>query len=417
MTGKKVFTAAGELLATFLVNQQNSLTNTKNLIDTLNDINSINDASTTNYVNSFQEFKTFSRQELINYFKTELSKELSFIKVTNGEKELTTQEMVQYLYNEFQYIDKLNAAQFDALVELISLNFADLYKKSGSQFRSFSMITSQLRKNFADLSGYTLDHFIGSDPYKDSIFLKTSGNKMMAFDGAGSSGKFYEIFKVSSLTPTSGTGNQAIIGDTLYVGGTETNSPFKKISFTHDLYCQGDINMADGKEFKGTALKSRYADLAEMYTSDKEYQPGTLLQVNTSGDSEVTEYNPTSGNICIGVVSDKPGFVLNEDLEFKDSTKENNKGFTVAVVLTGKSPVKVQGVPIKGELLYTHPELNGITINVRPTLRKEFERSNPLSQYIGVVLETDSEALEKAFECMYSNSNYDNINLCYTKIG
>ena len=409
-SGKKVFTQAGEYLATFLVEQQRTLTDNQNLLDTINDING---TTTVNYTNDFQNLKNLTKEQTINYFKTELTKELNFIKVTNGEKELSLQNMVQYLYNELQWLDKLNQAQYEAVVEQLALNIADLFKKTGSMYRSFTMSLNILRNNIANLGDFSLDHFMGSTALHDTMYIRTSGNKILMCDGKGTSAKFYELIKASSVT----TGNQATIGNILLIGGTEPDSPFTRIDTMHDLYSHGDIVMSDGKELKGTALKSRYADLAEKYTSDKDYTPGTLLQINTDGKSEVTEFNPQSGNICIGVVSDKPGFVLNEELQFNDSTKEDNKGSVVSVVLTGKSPVKVHGATIKGEILYSHPVYNGVAISVRPSLRKEYEKSNPLSEYIGVVLEINEEALDKYFDATFNGNDYNDINICYAKLG
>jgi hypothetical protein len=42
-------------------------------------------------------------------------------------------------------------------------------------------------------------------------------------------------------------------------------------------------------KFHGTATTAQYADVAELYTSDKEYEPGTVITNNTDDSQEVTQ--------------------------------------------------------------------------------------------------------------------------------
>lgn len=86
--------------------------------------------------------------------------------------------------------------------------------------------------------------------------------------------------------------------------------------------------------FQGTATAARYADLAEKYLADKEYEPGTVVMIG--GDAEVTASK--WGKRAIGVVSTNPAFMMNKDLE----------GGTY-IALKGRVPVKVVGRIKKGE--------------------------------------------------------------------
>lgn len=95
----------------------------------------------------------------------------------------------------------------------------------------------------------------------------------------------------------------------------------------------GDIN---ARFFNGTSTSSRYADLAEKYLADKEYSVGTVVAIG--GEAEVTEVQ--FGDRAIGVVSEKPAFRMNEDLE---------NGTYIA--LKGRVPVKVTGAVKKGDRL------------------------------------------------------------------
>ena len=88
--------------------------------------------------------------------------------------------------------------------------------------------------------------------------------------------------------------------------------------------------------FDGTATAARYADLAEKYLADKEYEVGTVVAVG--GEAEVTAAK--YGDRAIGVVSANPAFMMNKDLE----------GGTY-IALKGRVPVKVTGAVRKGQRL------------------------------------------------------------------
>ena len=61
-------------------------------------------------------------------------------------------------------------------------------------------------------------------------------------------------------------------------------------------------------EMYGTAQHARYSDLAEKYETDREYQPGTVLQFAEGG--LLTEFKDGA---LAGVVSTKPGLKINSD--------------------------------------------------------------------------------------------------------
>jgi len=88
--------------------------------------------------------------------------------------------------------------------------------------------------------------------------------------------------------------------------------------------------------FDGTATAAQYADLAEKYLADQDYEVGTVVAVG--GEKEVTAAR--YGDRAIGVVSANPGFMMNKDLE----------GGTY-IALKGRVPVKVTGSVQKGQRL------------------------------------------------------------------
>lgn len=91
--------------------------------------------------------------------------------------------------------------------------------------------------------------------------------------------------------------------------------------------------------FVGTATTAQYADLAENYSADSQYPPGTVLMFG--GDQEVTLAEEDSTKVA-GVVSSNPAYLMNTQLE-----SEN----TVAVALQGRVPVFVTGEIKKGDML------------------------------------------------------------------
>jgi len=93
--------------------------------------------------------------------------------------------------------------------------------------------------------------------------------------------------------------------------------------------------------FQGTATSARYADLAEYYRSDQIYESGTVLIFG--GDQEVTISTRQQDNTLAGVVTTKPGFIMNQELQ--------DGGICVA--LQGRVPCKVIGRVKKGEMLTT----------------------------------------------------------------
>ena len=89
--------------------------------------------------------------------------------------------------------------------------------------------------------------------------------------------------------------------------------------------------------FEGTVTTATYADVAEIYKTSDELPIGTVVMVNWQGDDDA-EVVPTIGmtDDVIGVVSEKPGFLLNKGSEGQ------------AIGLIGKLPIRIVGKIEKG---------------------------------------------------------------------
>jgi hypothetical protein len=88
------------------------------------------------------------------------------------------------------------------------------------------------------------------------------------------------------------------------------------------------------------ASSAQYADLAEKYTADADYAPGTVLVFG--GSAEVTVDAVDSDRRVAGVVSTNPAYIMNDGL---------SATFVAAVALTGRVPCLVTGPVRKGDLM------------------------------------------------------------------
>lgn len=88
------------------------------------------------------------------------------------------------------------------------------------------------------------------------------------------------------------------------------------------------------------ATSAQYADLAEMYVADVNYQPGTLLDFG--GEHEVTATVTSHSTAVAGIVSTNPSYLMNATLAGDN---------VVAVALTGRVPCQVVGTIKKGDCL------------------------------------------------------------------
>jgi hypothetical protein len=105
---------------------------------------------------------------------------------------------------------------------------------------------------------------------------------------------------------------------------------------------------ASGATFNTAFIKStsaQYADVAEKYLSDADYQAGTVLCFG--GDYEVTECNVDMCKKVAGVVSTQPAYLMN------DAIKGDH---TVTLALLGRVPCKVRGPISKGDMLVSAGE-------------------------------------------------------------
>ncbi len=99
------------------------------------------------------------------------------------------------------------------------------------------------------------------------------------------------------------------------------------------------MNNTTNYKFRGTATSSEYADLAERYEADAEYEAGTVVKLG--GDKEITQTTQQMDTDVFGIVSISPGFEMNASAG-TDATHP-------FVALAGRVPCKVIGKIAKGD--------------------------------------------------------------------
>ena len=90
------------------------------------------------------------------------------------------------------------------------------------------------------------------------------------------------------------------------------------------------------------ATSAQYADLAEKYTADADYAPGTVVAFG--GEYEVTLANEEDSTRVAGVISTNPAFIMNDDIALSN-------GRIATVALQGRVPCQVVDSVRKGDMM------------------------------------------------------------------
>lgn len=137
------------------------------------------------------------------------------------------------------------------------------------------------------------------------------------------------------------TVNALVVNTTIGVSGTTTTrdiTPVANISYDIGTSSNRYLNVY-AASFIGQSTSALYADLAEKYTADADYAPGTVVVFG--GNKEITVTDLTQDVRVAGVVSTAPAYLMNSESD----------GLPVA--LRGKVPTNVVGPVQKGSLLVT----------------------------------------------------------------
>ena len=201
--------------------------------------------------------------------------------------------------------------------------------------------------------GGDLNLYGGSGSYiNGDVNIGTSQTRYIYLDNnrwptsTGSNGQVLTVGSSGVLswqTPTTGditgvtagsylTGGGTSGAVTLNVDATSANTASKVVAR------DGSGNFSAGV-ITATATAARYADLAERYEADADYEPGTVVIIG--GEKEITTTDQVNSTKVAGVISTDPAYLMNAEAT----------GLPVA--LRGRVPCKVVGVIQKGDVLVT----------------------------------------------------------------
>lgn len=197
-----------------------------------------------------------------------------------------------------------------------SFNFRNVY---GSTFSGTSAKADQLKVG----AGYA-DADVTS--VADTVVVRTSVGAINATAFLGNA-----TSATTAATATQADSLRIAVGDyrSASISAPDSGDPFTIAVRNGD----GDLCAT---VFRGTATAAYFADLAEKYLADDEYETGTVVTVG--GEAEVTACQ--LGDRAFGAVSANPAFMMNQGLE----------GGTY-IALKGRVPVKVIGAVRKGDKL------------------------------------------------------------------
>ena len=167
------------------------------------------------------------------------------------------------------------------------------------------------------------------------------GIRINSGSGSGSSAKQYTDYyaTIHNFKTDDGSGAGTVnvgSGGTLTTGGTANGG---------NIVGQWSLGA-------GSRMQATWADLAEYYTSDHDYQPGTVVVFG--GEAEVTTSNIMGDTRVAGVVSTNPAYLLNNECP----------GMRVAVALQGRVPCQIVGKVSKGDLIITG-KIPGVAVAVK----------------------------------------------------
>jgi hypothetical protein len=137
------------------------------------------------------------------------------------------------------------------------------------------------------------------------------------------------------------TGGLGINTGNVYIGGSGGNAIVHTGNIIPTSNLAFDIGTSTSwyNTFYGKSIQAQYADLAERYRADDEYEIGTVLIFG--GREEVTVTTQFADHRVAGVVSGQPAYLMNAVAP------------GTAIALRGRVPVKVIGPVHKGDLLVT----------------------------------------------------------------
>lgn len=280
-------------------------------------------------------------------------------------------EVKEIFVHDLHVSGDLDFANVNALTNLESADIDDVTLTTGTISTTAS--ASDDIVNYSTLQAATTSTSLvaGSTIVADPV---SPGVTHSIFMGQGTNGNISTVthsgitYLPSTSTLTTGTVSATTITDGSFsvTAGAITGASTGSFSGT----VTADL-------FSGTATQARYADLAEKYTADADYEAGTVVKIG--GDAEITLTTEHADTEVFGVISTDPAYLMNNDID----------GLPVA--LQGRVPVKVIGRIAKGQRLTTSDV---------PGIAWAADEDTPLQAIIGRSLENKDDGDQGVVEAV-----------------
>lgn len=196
---------------------------------------------------------------------------------------------------------------------------------------------------------WTTSNTTPSNSIQGDQWYVPSSDKRYLYVNDGTSNTWVDQSQTTSFSTLAVTGNTTI-GANLGVTGNITSGNLTvgtgTITFgtATNAGANGTGNIGSSTGYFNTvfakATSAQYADLAEKYSSDQQYEPGTVVVFG--GEQEVTLAINANDTAIAGVVSTNPAYIMNAGIQSE---------YSVEVALTGRVPTKVLGPVRKGNMM------------------------------------------------------------------
>ena len=182
--------------------------------------------------------------------------------------------------------------------------------------------------------------FSGAGSFSGSGYeIARDGADFLAFSGGTAGIRFINSSSATEWARFDSTGNLSVAGSVIVNSAANATAIVNgAANATGNI---GSTSVYFNRLF-AQATTALYADLAEMYTTDAKYAPGTVLVFG--GTQEVTTSTVTHDHRVAGVVSTNPAHIMNSGLQGEH---------TVEVALIGRVPVSVIGNISAGDRVVT----------------------------------------------------------------
>lgn len=192
--------------------------------------------------------------------------------------------------------------------------------------------------SFSPLSLSTAGNIVGANITTAGL-ISATGNITSAANIAGGNLLITTTVSASSFIGSVVSVTANVTGGNLITGGT--------LSVTGNIVSTGSngvANIGSATTYFNTvhakATSAQYADVAEVYVADQQYQPGTVLDFG--GSNEVTISQASHSVKVAGVVSTNPAYIMNS-LQAGANV--------IQLALLGRVPCRVVGPIRKGDRL------------------------------------------------------------------